>query len=246
MKILAIDTSTEACSAALLNGSEITEQYQFAPQQHSELILQMVETVLQQADISLKSLDAIAFGRGPGSFVGVRIATGVVQGLAYAAQLPVIPISSLAAMAQGYMSTVEESVDDLRILVAIDARMQQVYWAEYKRTPFDLVELIGAEVVQDPELVSGSDEDTSNKQTESNQITYHGVGTGWGSYQNELSAQYKTQDINGEVYPHAKDIAILAKQDFSDGKMISASEAHPVYLRNQVVKKPVVIKPVTK
>ena len=241
MKILAIDTSTEACSAALLIDSDITEQYQLAPQQHSELILKMVECLLVQAEIPLSALDAIAFGRGPGSFVGVRIATGVVQGLAYAAQLPVIPVSGLAAMAQAYLGEIMLSGharDATRILVAIDARMQEVYWAEYQINEFDLVELVGKEVVQDPKLVSYAHEESTVAQPLPSEKVYYGIGTGWGTYHDALSARFKTIEINSKIYPHAKDIAILAKQEYKDGKMINAAEAHPVYLRNQIVKKP--------
>ena len=100
LKILAVDTATEACSAALYINGELFERYELAPRGHTQLILQMVEQLLEQHQLNLKQLDALAFGRGPGSFTGVRIATGVVHGLAFASDLPVVPVSPLAAIAQ--------------------------------------------------------------------------------------------------------------------------------------------------
>ena len=101
MKLLAIDTSTEACSAALVVNGELSFRYEFAPRRHAELILPMIDDLLADAELSLTQLDGLGFGRGPGAFTGVRIATGVIQGLALSADLPVVPISSLAALAQG-------------------------------------------------------------------------------------------------------------------------------------------------
>ena len=125
MKILALDTSTEACSAALLIDTEIHQRYEVAPREHGALILPMIETLLSEAGCAPTQLDALAFGRGPGAFVGVRIATGVAQGIAFAADLPVIPVSSLAAMAQ--------SVEHGNVYSAIDARMNEVYWGAYRK-----------------------------------------------------------------------------------------------------------------
>lgn len=230
MKLLALDTSTEACSAAILYNEEITEEYRIAPRLHSELILSMVERVLAEAGLLMQDLDAVAFGQGPGSFVGVRIATGVVQGLAYSAGLGVLPVSSLAAMAQGY-----KAADNL--LVAIDARMQEVYWAEYRRNSRGLVELIGEESVQAPACVSYSEQ----AETLSASI-YHGIGTGWGTYIDDLSARCGVGKIQSEVFPHAKDILPLAARDFQAGGAINPLEAKPVYLRNQVVQKRLKVK----
>ena len=125
MKLLALDTATEACSAALYIDGEIKQEYQLAPREHTRLILAMVESLLVEAGITIKQLDALAFGRGPGSFTGVRIATGAVQGMAYGADLPVVPVSTLASIAQ----SVHDEHQAESVLTAIDARMQAVYWA---------------------------------------------------------------------------------------------------------------------
>ena len=122
MKLLALDTATEACSAALYIDGEITQKYEIAPRKHSSLLLPMVDTLIKDAGISKTDLDAIAFGRGPGSFMGVRIATGVAQGIAFALSLPVVPVSSLAAMAMvNYTET-----GATHNACAIDARMNEV------------------------------------------------------------------------------------------------------------------------
>ena len=127
MKILAIDTSTEACSAALLIDGDLQGVYKLAPREHSLLILKMIDGLLSDAGITVSELDAIAFGRGPGSFMGLRIAAGVVQGIAYAHELPVIPVSTLKAIAQ----RASEETRHQHVLAAIDARMDEVYWAAY-------------------------------------------------------------------------------------------------------------------
>ncbi len=126
-KILAVDTSTEACSAALLLGEKIDERFEIAPRRHTSLILPMVEDLLNEQSMRLTDLDAIAFGQGPGSFMGLRIAVGVAQGLAFGANLPVVPVSSLQALAQAaYWKTSCKT-----ILAGWDARMQAIYWGAY-------------------------------------------------------------------------------------------------------------------
>ena len=135
-KLLAIDTSTEACSAALGIGGDVRERYEFAPRQHAELILPMVDALLAEGQIKLKDLDGLAFGRGPGAFTGVRIATGVIQGLAFGAGLPVVPVSSLAALAQG------AAPGHSSIMSAFDARMGEVYWGAFAVDKQGLVRIL--------------------------------------------------------------------------------------------------------
>ena len=142
MKILAIDTATEACSVALLTDETCQEIFEIIPRQHTERVLPMVDEMLKKADLSLSQLDALAYNCGPGSFTGVRVATSVIQGLAFSADLPVIPVSSLAALAQ--LAYREEHKQ--KVLSAIDARMNEMYWGCYQLEN-GLMRLIGKEKV---------------------------------------------------------------------------------------------------
>ena len=128
MKLLAIDTSEDACSAALCVGDEILERFEIAPRRHTELILPMMDGLLAEAGLSLRGLDALAFARGPGSFTGIRIATSIVQGAALGAGLAVVPVSSLQALAQGARRLHGAG----QVLSALDARMREVYWGAYR------------------------------------------------------------------------------------------------------------------
>src|SRR5690606_35013648 len=130
--ILALDSATDACSVALYRDGEVTALFELAAKSHSRRLLPMVDELLQNAGCSLKDLDAIAFGRGPGSFTGLRICLGVVQGLAFGANLPVIPVSTLAAMASGYLRECAGSGLPPPLLVALDARMEEIYWAIFE------------------------------------------------------------------------------------------------------------------
>lgn len=129
MRILAIDTATEACSAALWNDGTLSAHFEICPREHTQRILPLVQDVLNESGTLLTELDALAFGRGPGSFTGVRIGIGIAQGLALGAELPMIGVSTLATMAQGAW----RKTGATRVLAAIDARMGEVYWAEYQR-----------------------------------------------------------------------------------------------------------------
>ena len=239
MKILAIDTATEACSAALLIdgaavNSRITAQYQFAPREHSRLILRMIDELLADASLPVSSLDAIAFGRGPGSFMGLRIAAGVVQGIAFAHDIPVIAISTLKAIAQ---RAYEQTQND-HVLVAIDARMDEVYWGAYylnEPSPDGKQWIIdGEEKVISPDKIK-----LPEMLTEKNKI-WVGAGTGWGSYADRLLAgeNFTLQTILVDCLPSAEVMVKLAVKEFNDGNMVSAAHAIPVYLRNDVAKKP--------
>ena len=173
MKILAIDTATEACSAALYLGGEITRQYRVAPRQHSHIILPMIDQLLAESGVRVAELDALAFGRGPGSFMGVRIAAGVTQGIALAWDLPVVPVSTLAAIAQ----TAYSETGATRVLSAIDARMNEVYWAAYRLSDNGCMHLVGEESVIAPGQVAKPAEDG-----------WTGAGTGWSAYGEILNA----------------------------------------------------------
>ena len=225
-KILAIDTATEACSAALYIDGEITEQFKIAPREHTQLILEMIETLLDQSGLKVAELDALAFGRGPGSFTGVRIATGIVQGLAFASDLPVIPISTLAALAQQACDNHQHS----HVLSAIDARMGEIYWACYAKDENNLMRLSAAEQVSPAESVILTDASSS---------LWCGAGSGWDSYKDQLKIILGDQitDIYQDELPHSSSIVKLAADAFQRGEIIEASQALPVYLRNDVAKK---------
>jgi len=221
VKILALDTSTNACSAALLLDNESIQRHQIAPQEHSNLILPMIDELMAEAGISLSALDAIAFGRGPGSFVGVRIAASVTQGIAFASELPVVAVSSLAALAQG--------TDIEKTLVAFDARMAEVYWGAYSRNEQNIVELLATEVVCKPEEV--------NYPQKTELVSWIGIGTGWESYKEALSKRLPEVVVKSNIlYPEAKNIAILGAYNFRLGDIIGAKDVRPVYIRDQVVK----------
>ncbi|MCE3239461.1 MAG: tsaB, partial [Gammaproteobacteria bacterium] len=149
MKILGFDTSSAACSVALLIDDKISVLHEIIPMQQAQSLLPMIEELLLSNKMRLDQLDAIAFGCGPGSFTGVRIAASVAQGLAYALQLPVIPISSLAALAQA----VYQNLQWQKLLVAVDARMQEVYWGAYHINQEGIAVLIHQEAISTPEKI---------------------------------------------------------------------------------------------
>jgi len=225
-KILAIDTATEACSAALYIDGVITEKYQLAPREHTQLILKMIESLLKDANLKISDLDALAFGRGPGSFTGVRIATGIIQGIAFASDLPVITVSTLASIAQqAYDNHQHESV-----LAGIDARMGEMYWAAYQLDENNLM------VLCDEEKVSPASAVIIDKNISSE---WCGAGSAWESYAQQLNEQLGTQivDVYPDYFPHSASIVKLAAAAYVRGEAVEAALAQPVYLRNDVAKK---------
>ena len=219
MKLLALDTATEACTVALWLDGHVLERNEPGGQ-HAERLLPMVDALLAEAGLVLTQLDALAFGRGPGSFTGLRIGAGVTQGLAFGAGLPVVPVSSLAALAQG--------VDAPKVLAAFDARMQQVYWGAYRRNPQGHMELQGHEQVLTPERVPVPDGEG-----------WVGAGPGWDAYHAGLQARlgkgltaWRPQKL-----PQARHVAELAVTAFRKGAALSADLALPVYLRDDVAVK---------
>jgi tRNA threonylcarbamoyladenosine biosynthesis protein TsaB len=218
--ILAIETSTAACSAALCTGDAVLERYALAPRQHAALILPMIESVLAEAGVGVKALDAIAFGRGPGAFTGVRIAASIVQGIAFAAELPVVPVSTLAALALGAMRETGKT----QVMAALDARKDEVYWGCYRQTAEVLV-LHGSEVVCPPANVSRPGPGH-----------WVGTGSGWLAY-GEALMQHCGDDVIRvlpDLEPRAGDVARLGLKDFVQGKYVAADAAVPVYLRDNV------------
>jgi tRNA threonylcarbamoyladenosine biosynthesis protein TsaB len=224
MKLLAIETATDACSAALWVDGVLTTRHEVAPREHTRLILPMMDALLVEAGLRLSDLDALAFGRGPGAFTGVRIAAAVIQGSAFAADLPVVPVSTLAALAQ-------QGIDagSRRVLAALDARMDEVYWGAFQADDQGLAVPVGAEQVIAPDAVPIPEGEG-----------WRGVGSGWAAYEDALRARLGecVSDIDPEALPAAAEVARLAVRDFNAGLAVPAEQALPVYLRDKVAEKP--------
>jgi len=223
MNILALDTCTESCSAALLYQGDLFERIERTQRGHSDLILGMMDELFIQAGTSISSIDTMAFGRGPGSFTGVRVGVGVAQGIAFARDIPVVPISSLAAVAQDAANKYQAEY----IAVAMDARMGEVYCARYQ-TVDGIVHLLGKERVCPPEQFL----------PEGNQ-TWLAAGTGWGIFDTVLQHNFadNVSKVSVEHFPFASQIIKLAQVEIAAGRLLPAEEAMPVYLRNNVAKK---------
>lgn len=223
MNILALDTCTESCSASLLSNGEVFEQVEMTQRGHSDLILGMMDTLFQQSETTISEVDAVAFGRGPGSFTGVRVGVGVAQGIAFARDIPVIPISTLLAVAQD----AADSLDVDYIAVAMDARMGEIYCASYQRKE-GIVELIDSERVCPPKQFKPNTEQQ-----------WVGVGTGWREYDSILRDNFagNLASVNAEHYPNASVMIKLANIEASAGRVLPADQALPVYLRDNVAKK---------
>lgn len=222
-RILALDTATEACSAALLNQQQIDARFEIAPRDHTQRILPLVQELLQAQQLALDALDALAFGRGPGSFTGVRIGIGIAQGLALGANLPMIGVSSLATMAQGAWRLTGAT----RVLAAIDARMGEVYWAEYQRDEQGEWQGAESEAVLKPEAAQARIAQLSGE--------WATVGTGWQAYPQLLAGTTGAQLLTTTVtLPAAEDMLPLALSAWQRGDSVAVENAEPVYLRNEV------------
>ena len=220
MKILALDTTQEMCSVALSIGEDIIYREAHAPRSHTQLLLPQVKSVLAEADIQLSALDTLAFGRGPGSFTGLRIAAGVAQGLALGADLPVTPVSSLAAMAQGVYREDESAVN---VCATFDARIQEVYWGAYSLRG-NIMTSVTEELVSAPDELYLPDDEQ-----------WIAVGSGWSAYP-QLVSRLSSQLLNvlTERSPLARDIIPIAQSLLADGQVLLAELATPVYLREKV------------
>ena len=223
MKLLAIDTSTDACSVALFIDGEIREKFEIVPREHTKLILPMVDELLADAQIKPQHLDAVALSRGPGSFTGVRIATGVAHGIAFGADIPVVLVSTLAAIAQDVFN--RHQVD--LAFTAMDARMDEIFWGVYQPNALGLAELLGEEAV------------TPAGQAVFPDIDGVGVGSGWGVHGDALSSHLGShvKYVISDVWPHAACVAQLGAYDFANGLAVPVDQAMPVYLRDKVAKK---------
>jgi tRNA threonylcarbamoyladenosine biosynthesis protein TsaB len=219
MNLLAIETATESCSVALLSGDALIERSELAPRRHAERALPMADDLLAEAGLGRGQIDGIAVGRGPGSFTGVRLAISMAQGLAFALDLPVVTVSSLAALAM------EAPRDDAPILAVIDARMGEIYAGAFRATADGLVEASDDERVCAAETLELPPAPQWNV-----------VGTGWGAYGEALLARLPASPRWSEAarYPQARHIVRLAAPQFAAGAGLSPEHALPVYLRDKV------------
>lgn len=220
MKILALETSTEYCSVALYLDGKILNKEILAERRHSEILLPMVQEILAEAELTLRQIDGIAFGAGPGSFTGLRIACGVAQGLAYAAALPAVGVSTLKAVAR--------KTGEQKVIVALDARMGEIYHAAYQQLPNHTWKIISPPTLcspqQSPPIVGNE---------------WHGCGSGFEVYSKELTLVYNNnlEQIHYGLHPQAGEIAQLALPKFTDGSNTDPANAAPIYIRNKVALK---------
>ena len=218
INILALDASTEALSLVLSYNGQLFHHFEECPQQHSQKILPLVDSLLAQASCKLTDLDVIGFGQGPGSFTGVRISVAIAQGLAYACKLPLVGVSTLQMMAQqAYQQTGQVSV-----LSAIDARMGEIYFAHYMINELGIMTLQGEEQVLKPA-----------------QLTLEGkqgiaVGTGWQTYPEVLHNNANMQLNNEITLPDAGFMLSTVSHEFAEQRTVSAAQAQPKYVRDTV------------
>ena len=246
MRILAIDTATESCSVALLLGTRLLQRARRLERGHAEVILPMVDEVLIEAGLTLAALTAIAFGRGPGAFTGVRLAASVAQGLAFGAGLPVVPVSDLQALAQRVL---DEDRTVGRVLACADARMHEVYWGCFERSaegfawPSDVERVARPEEVRPPLAwvrgpPAGSRGAPSAPRPDSTPWRLAGAGSGFAAYPGLAAALAMDVVLEG-LLPRAAEIAHLALPEVAAGRFLPPEQALPVYLRDDVIRAPV-------
>ena len=229
MKILAIETSTEACSVALWIDGQVRERFEIAPRRHTELVLPWAGELLAEAGIARSQLDAIAVGRGPGAFTGVRLAVALVQGMALALDRPVLPVSTLAALAlqagTGAASALDPDQDGECILAAIDARMDELYLGLFRRDADELLRPVGVEWMAPGSLpdVPGTD-----------RLIGAGSGFAAGSEALVTALGGRLLRFDSRALPHAADVARLGALAHARGEAIAADLLEPAYLRNKV------------
>ncbi len=216
MKILALETSADACSAALWVDGEVAGRYEEEPRRHVELILPMVRGLLGEAGLRMQALDGIAFGAGPGSFTGVRIAVSAAQGFGLAAGLPLVPVSSLAALASRALAG-----DVRRVYVAQDARMGEVYAGAYEAAGAEGLRALVADRLAAPGDLEPAGGD------------WWLAGGGWDRYPEMAPADGADTGLR---FPRAHEVAVLAAPRFAAGETLAPRDAEPVYLRRTVAR----------
>ena len=233
-KILAIDTALSSCSVALSDHGSVSSLREHEPRQHIRLVLPMVDDLLQQSGLSILDIDAIGFNQGPGSFTGLRIGMGVVQGLAFGADIPVMPVSTLQSMAQAAIDQTPLSADRL-VMPLIDARMNEVYWAIYKNTD-GRARSVCADALNNPEDVGRIilEQDILKQgipgQTADSNIAI-GVGDGW-QFRDRIAVQ--PNEIKEQLTSDAVQVLALAVDAYEQGLAVSVEQVEPLYLRNEV------------
>lgn len=218
MRLLAFETATEACSVALWVEGEVRERFGIAPRRHAELALPWAGELLAEAGVTRAQLDAIAVGRGPGAFTGVRLAIALGQGIALALDRPIVPVSTLAALAMQARGP--------RVLAAIDARMGEVYAAAFERRGDDDAIALAPERVTAPDAVSLPD----------TRDAWQAVGTGFAAAGGVLATRLGSRlaSIDAGALPHASDVARLAAHAYARGEAVAPERVEPAYLRDNV------------
>ena len=218
--ILAIETSSEVASCALKNGDHVIARSTSGVRTHSQSVLPMVQELLREAGLRLADCDAIAFGAGPGSFTGVRTACGVAQGLAFGANLPVLPLVTLEAMAEACRARTGAA----EVLAVLDARMGEVYWAQYRHDPAR-----GAWTeVAAPALCAPQDLQPLPA------AGLAACGNGFSAYPEAFSGKAFAQEALDDILPHARELALLGAPALAAGLAVPPAQAQPLYLRNKV------------
>ncbi|HAT29887.1 MAG TPA: tRNA (adenosine(37)-N6)-threonylcarbamoyltransferase complex dimerization subunit type 1 TsaB [Janthinobacterium sp.] len=215
--ILAIETSSELASCALLRGDVSSSRDSSGVRTHSQSILPMVQSLLAEAGITLADCDAIAYGSGPGSFTGVRTACGIAQGLAFGAGLPVVPVVTLDAMALAC----HQRHGAVNILAVLDARMGEVYWAQYHMDG-EAMRVVVAPTLSAPAAVLPQGEPAA------------ACGNGFSAYGEAFAERAFAAAADAAIMPHALQIGQLARRAFAAGAGVPAAEAQPLYLRNKI------------
>lgn len=231
MNLLAFELSTEACSVALRVGDEMRARHEIALRRHAELALPWAEALLAEAGLAKSQLDAIAVGRGPGAFTGVRLGISIAQGIALALDRPIVPVSTLAALAMRAVALAPASQDArIPVLAAIDARMNELYAACFEIETFDDdsadAHALSEEMLTVPTAFA----------LPSSYGAWYGVGTGFAALGGELRARFASQwaAVDAEALPQAADAARLAVRAFARGEAVAPERVEPAYLRNNV------------
>ena len=224
MRLIAIESATDACSAALYIDGEVHQRFKVAPQQHAKLLLPWLSQLLSEAELNPAQLDGLAVGRGPGSFTGVRIGISIVQGIAYARDLPVALVSTLQATA---VTAREQQPQQLPMIVALDARMDEIYCGAYSGTA-DAVDPLWPETVCPPERLTPPPG------------RWHGVGIGFERYRKSLAVALGESlvDTQPDCLPSAKAVATIGAGLLERGDGVAAERVQPVYLRDRVTRTP--------